>query len=309
VEEDKHSEEFNQSVSQMSMSSRQKEAAMRKRDEKALSKQKKQVNLSKTPSGQKALTSQLTAKANEDLVVEEDQELLRQFARSENQAALAAMYEGCENQKEEMKYTEVDLLMAHKIKMLRGKAEITEHAQEKFNVAKLAAQKNLVVKKELMVRLMDKEDAKIVVEGEYSDTYHDVWPAVDWGITWQLEEGQTRPSRSEWDNFVLNFYFPSNAILREVKISTCFLAFIKPQRANIISWVRDYLVKKNYEMRKVGIPKHLAAAGSLVGAAIDDLKHEDMMVQYSNPREYQDRWIYPDERLRYINYTPSAILM
>jgi hypothetical protein len=207
-----------------------------------------------------------------------------------------------------MKYTEVDLLMAEKIPTLRRKAEIIEHASKKFNEDKLVAHKNLVVKKELMVRLMDKEEAKSVVEGEYSDTYHDVWLAIDWGITWQLEEGQTRPLRYEWDNMVLTFYFPSNAMLREVKFSTCFMAFTKPQRANIISWVRDHLVKKNYKMRKVGIPPHLATADSLVGAAIDDIKHEDMMVQYSNPREYQDKWIYPDERLRPINHDPQSIM-
>jgi rRNA maturation endonuclease Nob1 len=83
----------------MSMGSRQKEVATRKRDKKAKSKQKNHANLSKTPSGQKALTLQLTAKANEDLLIAEDDELLRNFARSDNQAALAAMYEGCENQK------------------------------------------------------------------------------------------------------------------------------------------------------------------------------------------------------------------
>jgi hypothetical protein len=87
----------------MSMRSRQREVATRKRDKKAQSKQKNQANLSKTPSGQKALTSQLTAKANEDLVIAEDDELLRNFARNDNQAELAAMYEGCDNQKEEMK--------------------------------------------------------------------------------------------------------------------------------------------------------------------------------------------------------------
>ena len=79
------------------MHSRQKEVAVRKRDKKEESKQKLKANLSKTPSGQKALTSQLTAKANEDLVIEENDELLRSFARNDNQAALAAMYEGCED--------------------------------------------------------------------------------------------------------------------------------------------------------------------------------------------------------------------
>ena len=31
---------------------------------------------------------------------------------------------------------------------------------------------------------------------------------------------------------VMTFYFPKKAFLRKVKISICFLAFIKPQRAN-----------------------------------------------------------------------------
>ena len=30
---------------------------------------------------------------------------------------------------------------------------------------------------------------------------------------------------------------------------------------------------------------------------MDDLKHEDLMQQYANPREYEDKWIYPDEML------------
>ena len=48
-------------------------------------------------------------------------------------------------------------------------------------------------------------------------------------------------------------------------------------------------------MKKLCMPNYLALAGSLVGAAMNDLKHEDLMKQYSNPREYQDQWIYPDE--------------
>jgi hypothetical protein len=159
-----------------------------------------------------------------------------------------------------------------------------------------------------MEGLMHKEEALNVVEGEYSETYHDVWLAIGWGIRWQLEVGQTKPDRHQWDIMILPFYFPSDAKLREVKISTCFRAFTKPQRANIISWVRDWLVKKNYVMRNVGIPKHLAAAGSLVGAAIDDLKHEDLMQQYLDPRDYQDKWIYPDERLRHIHRDPQSVM-
>ena len=51
---------------------------------------------------------------------------------------------------------------------------------------------------------------------------------------------------------------------------------------------------EGFDMKAVGIPTHLAAAGSLVGAAMDDLKHEDLMNQHVDPREYQDKWIYPD---------------
>ena len=61
-------------------------------------------------------------------------------------------------------------------------------------------------------------------------------------------------------------------------------------------------------MKEFGMPPHFALAGSLVGAAIDDLKHEDLMIQYSNPREYQDRWIYPDEMLHYQNDDPLLLM-
>ena len=105
---------------------------------------------------------------------------------------------------------------------------------------------------------------------------------------------------------VLTFYFPNPAFLRKVKFSACFLAFIKPQRANIVSWVRDWLGKNGYSMRKVGIPMHLAAAGSLVGASMDDMKHEELEFAYpgvgiflnklhDNPREYQNKCTYQDE--------------
>ena len=42
---------------------------------------------------------------------------------------------------------------------------------------------------------------------------------------------------------VVTFYFPKKAFLRKVKISSCFLAFIKPQRANIICWARVCLAR------------------------------------------------------------------
>ena len=93
-----------------------------------------------------------------------------------------------------------------------------------------------------------------------------------------------------------------------MKFATCFLQFTKAQRCNVLSWVRKELKKGKFDMKKFGMPPHFALAGSLVGAAMDDLKHEGMMEQYSNPREYQDKWIYPDELLQYTHDDPLALM-
>ena len=111
-----------------------------------------------------------------------------------------------------------------------------------------------------------------------------MWLAIDSGISWQPSEGKKQPDYHEWSNMVITFYFPNKAFLRKVKISACFLAFVKPKRANIVSWTRDWLGKNGYQMRKVSIPMHLAAAGSLVRAAMDNLKHEELNKLYDNPR-------------------------
>ena len=75
-----------------------------------------------------------------------------------------------------------------------------------------------------------------------------------------------------------------------------------------MSWVREWLKKEKFDMKAVGIPRHLAAAGSLVGAAMDDLKHEDLMNQHLDPRGYQETWIYPDEKLQYLNDDPFLLM-
>jgi hypothetical protein len=113
----------------MSMS-RQKEFSLKKRDEKAKNKQTAKENLSKTPTNQKALVAQLTAKANEDLVQNLEQELYWSFARNDNANALDVMYEGCDDRAEEMRYRVYDLMMAEKIVMLRRGEEINEHAHK-----------------------------------------------------------------------------------------------------------------------------------------------------------------------------------
>ena len=101
------------------------------------------------------------------------------------------------------------------------------------------------------------------------------------------EVGKQVTDSHEWTNMVLVFYFPSQNIYKKVIFSTCFREFTKPQRCNILSWVREQL-KKGYDMKEFGMPPHFSLASSLVGAAMDDLKHEDLMQQYANPREYQN---------------------
>jgi hypothetical protein len=64
--------------------SRQKQIATKKRDQKDSQKQANKVNLSKTSSNQKALSSQLHSKANEDLVKDADRELIEDYADDEN---------------------------------------------------------------------------------------------------------------------------------------------------------------------------------------------------------------------------------
>ena len=64
--------------------SRKKQVATKKRDQKDSQKQANKANLSKTSSNQKALSSQLHSKANEDLAKDGDRELLEECADDEN---------------------------------------------------------------------------------------------------------------------------------------------------------------------------------------------------------------------------------
>ena len=84
--------------------------------------------------------------------------LLLSFALEDNQAALAAMYEGCDNRWEEMKYTQGHLLMASKIKMLRRDADIDANSARLMFLRKPACPKELVLKKAALEHMMDGED-------------------------------------------------------------------------------------------------------------------------------------------------------
>ena len=164
--------------------SRQKEVATRKRDEKAMSKQGAKENLAKTPSNQKALAAQQTAKANEDLVQDSDEKLYWSFARNDDANALDAMYEGCEGRAAEMQYRYVNLRMAEKIKMLRRSEEINEHAHKRTK-AKPPCPSQVIIKRDALLRLMAEESPETVVEGKSSRRYFDVWLAIDRDISWQ----------------------------------------------------------------------------------------------------------------------------
>ena len=54
------------------------------------------MNLSKTSSNQKSLSSQLTAKANEDLAQEPERVYFEDFAAAKNEALLELMYLECD---------------------------------------------------------------------------------------------------------------------------------------------------------------------------------------------------------------------
>ena len=62
------------------------------------------MNLSKTSSNQKSLSSQLTAKANEDLAQQPKRVYFEDFATAENEALLNIMYLDCDYREDEMKY-------------------------------------------------------------------------------------------------------------------------------------------------------------------------------------------------------------
>ena len=141
------------------------------------------------------MTSHLTAKANEDLVPGVSRLILQQFALEDNQAELEAMYEGCEDRREEMKYTQGHLLMAGKIKMLRNGNDIEANAARLLKERKPAYLKEVVINKGVLERMMDGEDQYEVVEGDYEEFYQDVWLAIDKGILWQPEVGKVKAER------------------------------------------------------------------------------------------------------------------
>ena len=70
------------------------------------------MNLSKTSTNQKSLSSQLTAKANEDLAQEPERVYFEDFAAAENEALLETMYLECNNREDEMKYSEIEIALA-----------------------------------------------------------------------------------------------------------------------------------------------------------------------------------------------------
>ena len=105
------------------------------------------------------------------------------------------MYEGCEDPREEMRYTQGHLLMAGKIEMLKREADIDANAERLLFLRKPAVLKEVIINKAVLENMMNGEDQYEVVEGDYEEFYQDVWLAISKGIFWQPEVGKSNANR------------------------------------------------------------------------------------------------------------------
>ena len=71
--------------------------------------------------------------------------------------------------------------------MMRREADIDANAARLLFVRKPALLKEVIVNKAVLENLMNGEDQREVVEGDYEEFYQDVWLAIDKGILWQTE--------------------------------------------------------------------------------------------------------------------------
>ena len=82
---------------------------------------------------------------------------------------------------------------------------------------------------------------------------------------------------------VIVFYFPKKNKYFRLNVQKTLRCFEKPQRAVIMSWAVTELKKKKFDLSKLVFPQHLLRPSSLIGAAIDDLNHDQIMMHYQNP--------------------------
>ena len=101
-------------------------------------------------------------------------------------------------------------------------------------------------------------------------------------ISWQLDVGDEKADSRHyhWSRLCLWLYFPKQNIARLALVHTLLPAFEKPQRSVIMSWIYTWLKmprdEGEFDMKAMELPHHLAKASLLVGAAIDDLTHEEI---------------------------------
>ena len=93
------------------------------------------------------------------------------------------------------------------------------------------------------------------------------------------------------------FYFPKSNQLHIIQIKSCLACFAKPQRANIMSFIKEKILKNeeggNFKFKGINLPRYLRTSCELVGAGLNDLTHDDVWRLYQNQAiVYRSGWIY-----------------
>ena len=161
----------------------------------------------------------------------------------------------------------------------------------------------MVVSRAMLNKLLSTEDLLVVknATGEKSYEYHNVKLITTDTLKW-MHPGANEAQKYSWNEMTLDFFFPKKNIIRTVRLKSCWAAFAKVQRINIMSWLSHHLINYNknpfhqiYDPKKIAFPKNLRASACLVGAALTDITHEELAERYANRGVFKNGWIYPEE--------------
>jgi hypothetical protein len=190
--------------------------------------------------------------------------------------------------KQEHKYEEFHEEMASKLKFICTLQYIQEICKEKGIPPPSApsADDEVIIVRKAVNKLMEKENSKTVKDFKKINSckYYDVVLIAD-DIEWiqpeDFKEGDEQPY--QWHYLALSFYFPVKNKIIKISMKNCISCFVKPQRINIMSWLRKRLRDDGYDLKQMGVPRCLKGASELIGAAIGDLSHADVAKSYLNP--------------------------
>ena len=152
-----------------------------------------------------------------------------------------------------------------------------------------AAFQNLVAKENVIFDSWEGSD--------YKYNSFDVWLVADSEIFWILPEtpkGEKAEKEFTWHFVAVEIYLPLANKIYKVALAPCISCFEKPQRANIMSWLKKKLIDGKYDLKKFGAPQHLKAASTLIGAAMEDVTQQDLEEQKENPQLSKEGWIYSE---------------